>query len=109
MVEIVAVGTRPLQRSRACGRFLVRRGRSHAPAASGPFTIVTAGSLPGSTLFSDLRTLENGSLPKHIVMLLFPANLFRFSRHRDTMEPSTIERQEAQIVQSCMTLDDFLP
>ena len=37
-----------------------------------------------------------------------PANRFGFSRHRDTMEPDAIERQDWQIVQSWLTLRDSL-
>ena len=37
-----------------------------------------------------------------------PANRFRLSRCRDMIESVTAQRQETQIVQSCMTLDDFL-
>ncbi len=38
-----------------------------------------------------------------------PANRFRLSRCRDMIESVTAQRQETQIVQFCMTLDDFLP
>ena len=33
----------------------------------------------------------------------------RFSRLRGTVQQGPVQRQETQIVQSCMTLDDFLP
>ena len=33
-----------------------------------------------------------------------PANRFRLSRYRDMIEPGAVQRQEWQIVQSCMTL-----
>ncbi len=38
-----------------------------------------------------------------------PAILVRFSRFRSTVQQDPVQRQETQIVQSCMTLDDFLP
>ena len=36
-------------------------------------------------------------------------HLTRFPRHFSTTEPARRRRQEAQIVQACMNLDDFLP
>ena len=39
----------------------------------------------------------------------FPAIHVRFSRFRGTVQQGPVNRQEAQIVQSCKTLDDFLP
>ena len=38
-----------------------------------------------------------------------PANRLGFSSYGDTEQSDLDERQEWQIVQSCMTLDDFLP
>lgn len=38
-----------------------------------------------------------------------PAKTIRVSRCSGTMESGVIQRQEAQIVQSCLTLDDSLP
>ena len=38
-----------------------------------------------------------------------PAIQWRFSGHVRKAEPDRSQRQETQIVQSCMTLDDFLP
>ena len=38
-----------------------------------------------------------------------PAVQVRLSRFRDTMEQGLVQRQEAQIVQSCITLDDSPP
>ena len=45
----------------------------------------------------------------HMTMIRIPANRCRLSRHRDTMESDTVQRQERQIVQSWLNLDDFLP
>ena len=38
-----------------------------------------------------------------------PAIQVRFSRFRGTVQQGPVQRQETQIVQSCNTLDDFLP
>ena len=38
-----------------------------------------------------------------------PANRFRLSSYDDTEQSDFVKRQEWQIVQSCMNLDDFLP
>ena len=38
-----------------------------------------------------------------------PAIQVRFSRFRGTVQQGPVQRQETQIVQSCTTLDDFLP
>ena len=38
-----------------------------------------------------------------------PAIEVRFSRFGDSVQQDPVQRQEAQIVRSCMTLDDFLP
>ena len=38
-----------------------------------------------------------------------PAIQIRFSRFSGTVQLGPVQRQETQIVQSCMTLDDFLP
>ena len=38
-----------------------------------------------------------------------PAIHVRFSRYRGTVQQGPAQRQETQIVQSCKTLDDFLP
>ena len=38
-----------------------------------------------------------------------PAIQFRFSRFRGAVQQGPAQRQKAQIVQSCNTLDDFLP
>ena len=42
-------------------------------------------------------------------MLGIPANRFRISRYRDSMESDIRQRQVRQIVQSWLNLDDFLP
>jgi len=39
----------------------------------------------------------------------FPAKFGNPVRYRDTVQPGPAQRQKAQIVQSCNTLDDFLP
>ena len=38
-----------------------------------------------------------------------PANRCRLSSYGDTEQSDLVQRQEWQIVQSCMKLDDFLP
>lgn len=38
-----------------------------------------------------------------------PANQVRFSRFRGSVQQDPVQWQEAQIVQSCKTLADFLP
>ena len=38
-----------------------------------------------------------------------PAIQTRFPRFRGTVQQGPVQRQETQIVQSCNTLDDFLP
>jgi len=38
-----------------------------------------------------------------------PANLLRFSRFGGSIQQGPVQRQEAQIVQPCNQLDDFLP
>jgi len=38
-----------------------------------------------------------------------PANRYRLSSYGDTEQSDLVQRQEWQIVQSCMDLDDFLP
>ena len=42
-------------------------------------------------------------------MLAIPANQLCLSRYRHTVESDAVQRQGQQIVQSCMTLEDFLP
>jgi hypothetical protein len=37
-----------------------------------------------------------------------PAIKFRFSRFRGTVQQGAVQRQETQIVQSCIQLDGFL-
>ena len=40
---------------------------------------------------------------------IFPATRRRFPRYRRTVQQGPTQRQETQIVQSCLTLDHFLP
>ena len=55
--------------------------------------------------------LDQRACPARHRMAVTPdaRHLTRFSRHFSTTGPARPRRQEAQIVQSCMNLDDFLP
>ena len=50
-----------------------------------------------------------GTLAKRLRGCGSPAIQVRFSRSHGTIQQSPIRRQKTQIVQSCKTLDDFLP
>ena len=39
----------------------------------------------------------------------FPAIRWRFSGDLGKVKPVAVQQQDTQIVQSCLTLDDFLP
>ena len=54
-------------------------------------------------------TLGSGSAKTTGCDIGIPAIQARFSRSRGTVQQGPVQRQETQIVQSCKTLDDFLP
>ena len=78
-------------------------GRRGPPAGPAEITPGRLGSPAGG------RGGLPGSSAKGTCGRAAPAIQVRFSRPRGTVQPIPVERRETQIVQPCMTLDEFLP
>ena len=64
---------------------------------------------PGTGFWRAMARGTSRTPEKRIPPRESPAIQVRFSRFRGTIQQGPVQRQETQIVQSCNTLDDFLP
>ena len=64
---------------------------------------------PQADIIQRKDTLSEDPRPRSTDPTGIPANRFRLPSCCDTEQPDLVKRQERQIVQSCMNLDDFLP